>query len=368
MRGCRLAMLGAAWLWGLGVSCAPGFPGHGEGPGAFSSRRGGPVPGTLAATVPAGGEAAGGTVYDPLALAPGSAPEVVDLEAGDAVRGRDIPVRVYLPVGSVARGPVPVVLFSHGLGGTREGYAYLGAHWGARGYAAVFLQHPGSDASVWRDAPLLQRRAAMEDAANGRNFLLRVKDVPAVLDQLEAWNAAAGHPLSGRLDLSRVGMAGHSFGAVTAQAVGGQSFGAAGTRFTDSRIRAVLAMSPSSPRRGDPAAAFGRVSIPWMLLTGTEDVSLIGGTDVASRLAVFPALPAGGTYELVLDGAEHSAFSDRALPGDRRGRNPSHHRAILALSTAFWDTYLRGDSAARAWLQGEGARSVLQEDDRWQWK
>jgi hypothetical protein len=67
----------------------------------------------------------------------------------------------------------------------------------------------------------------------------------------------------------------------------------------------------------------------------------------------------------VLDGAEHSAFSDRALPGDQGTRNPNHHRAILGLSTAFWDSYLRGDAAARAWLDGSGARSVLEKADRW---
>jgi hypothetical protein len=83
------------------------------------------------------------------------------------------------------------------------------------------------------------------------------------------------------------------------------------------------------------------VSIPWMLMTGTQDVSAIGDVDVESRLAVFPALPPGGKYELVLHGAEHSAFSDRAVPGDKEQRNPNHHRAILALSAAFWDAWLR---------------------------
>ncbi|NLC82242.1 MAG: dienelactone hydrolase, partial [Lentisphaerae bacterium] len=47
---------------------------------------------------------------------------------------------------------------------------------------------------------------------------------------------------------------------------------------------------------------------------------------------------------------------------------PNHHRAILALSTAFWDTHLRGDDAARAWLTGDGPRSVLEKNDRWQRK
>ena len=153
-------------------------------------------------------------------------------------------------------------------------------------------------------------------------------------------------------------MSGHSFGAVTTQAVSGQAFGRAGARFTDARIRAAIAFSPSSPRRGDAAAAFGAVKIPWMLMTGTKDTAPIGDADVASRLAVFPSLPPGSKYELVLADAEHSAFGDRPLPGDRAARNPNHHRAILALSTAFWDAHLRGFEAAREWLDGTGARSV----------
>jgi hypothetical protein len=85
-------------------------------------------------------------------------------------------------------------------------------------------------------------------------------------------------------------------------------------------------------------------------------------------LDVYPHLPATiDKYELVLANAEHSVFTDRALPGDREPRNPNHHRAILTLSTAFWDAYLRDDASARDWLHGPGARSVLEKDDRWQW-
>lgn len=308
----------------------------------------------------------GRQAYDPLTLAaPGSA-DPIDLSVQDSSRRREIPVRVYLPPAGF---PAPVVLFSHGLGGSREGSAFLGRHWAGRGYVAVFLQHPGSDTSVWQDVPPGQRMAAMKKAAGIENFLLRVKDVPAVLDQMARWNAADGHPLAGRADLTAIGMSGHSFGAVTTQAVSGQAFPAVDGSFTDARIRAAVVMSPSSPRRGsDPGQAFGGVRIPWMLMTGTRDVFVIGDADLESRLAVYPALPPGGKYELVLDGAEHSVFTDRALPGETGKRNPNHHRAILALSTAFWDARLRGDPAARAWLDGAGPASVLEKQDRWQRK
>ena len=312
------------------------------------------------------GAFASDSAYDPLETAEGFVPRTVDLTVVDAARHREIPIRVYLPSSTA---PAATVLFSHGLGGSREGSVYLGVHWAGRGYAAVFLQHPGSDTSVWKDKPVRDRMAAMQDAAGVKNFMLRVRDVSVALDQLARWTNTDGHVLAGRLDLNRVGMSGHSFGAVTTQSVSGQRTAFGRLSFTDRRIRAAIAFSPSSPQGpGDPNQAFGLVAVPWMLMTGTKDSSPIGNADAASRLAVYPALPPGGKYELVLDGAEHSAFTDRALPGDTGERNPNHHRAILALSTAFWDAWLRDMPHAKTWLDGDGPRSVLDEKDRWQRK
>jgi hypothetical protein len=165
-----------------------------------------------------------------------------------------------------------------------------------------------------------------------------------------------------------VGMSGHSFGAVTTQAVSGQAFIGGTAALTDPRIDAAIAFSPSTPRRGGAEQAFGGVKIPWLLMTGTKDTSPIGDQTAQSRLAVFPALPPGNKYELVLDQAEHSAFTDRALPGDREPRNPNHHRAILAITTAFWDAYLKRDESAKEWLAGDGPKGVLEKGDRWQKK
>jgi len=302
--------------------------------------------------------------YDPLFIPSGFKPEVADLTMTDVSRKRDIPVRLYLPSDKKA---AAVVMFSHGLGGSREGNVFLGEHWSARGYVAVFIQHPGSDSSVWKDKPRSERLDALKEEANFQNYSLRVKDVSAVLDQLEKWNADSGNALKGRFDLKRIGMSGHSFGAVTTQAVSGQSF-IRGQILTDSRIKAAAAFSPSVPRLGGPEKAFGSVKIPWMLMTGTRDSGVIGSTTPESRLGVFPALPPGGKYELVLYGAEHLAFSDSVIKIANRKRNPNHHRAILALTTAFWDAYLRGDKEAKAWLDGAGPASILENGDRWQKK
>ena len=164
-------------------------------------------------------------------------------------------------------------------------------------------------------------------------------------------------------------MSGHSFGGQTTQAVSGQTAPGAGDRLTDSRVDAALVLSPSVPARVTPAEAFGAVAIPWMTMTGTADLALVGDQTPESRRRVFPALPpAIDRYGLILKDAEHAAFADAALADDRLPRNPNHHRAILALSTAFWDAHLKGNPAARAWLQGEAARSVLEEGDQWRAK
>jgi predicted dienelactone hydrolase len=305
------------------------------------------------------------TDYDPLGVDENQKVETANFLVKDSKRDREIPVKVYFPQSA---DPAPVVLFSHGLGGSKDNNPYLGNHWAKRGYLAVFMQHEGSDEAVWKHAKPSEAMRAMKKAASAKNARLRFEDVHALIDQLEVWNIENKHPLFDRMDLKHIGMSGHSFGAVTTQSVSGQQALMGLINYTDDRIDAAVAFSPSSPRGRKPERAFSKVKIPWMLMTGTKDVSPIGNSDLESRLGVFPALPNGDKFEVVLYDAEHSAFSERSLPGDKEKRNPNHHRVILALSTAFWDAYLNQDEAAKAWLQGDGPRSVMEEKDRWQLK
>ncbi len=181
--------------------------------------------------------------YDPLKVADieiVSKPFVV----ADTGRNREIPIRIYLPE---SKEPAPIILFSHGLGGSRDNNPYLGNHWAKRGYAVVFIQHPGSDESVWKDLPRRQRMAAMKQAASTANFIERVRDVPAVIDALTTWNLDQENPLFGRLELKHIGMSGHSFGALTTQTMIGQSSAGGRISFSDSRLTAAVMMSPLMP-------------------------------------------------------------------------------------------------------------------------
>jgi dienelactone hydrolase len=311
--------------------------------------------------------------YDPLRLDESLNSNWEDLTIPYADGKREVPVRVYLAKPEGATMQRPVILFSHGLGGSREGSPHIGKHWAQRGYCAIFLQHPGSDTGVWKDVPMRERMKALNNAASGENFQLRTQDVKNVLDRLSQWQQNPGlapkewKDLVSRMDLERIGMSGHSFGAVTAQAVSGQKF-PLGRGYIDLRIKAAIIMSPSSPKLGSVETAFGSVNIPLFIMTGTKDTSPIGKADVASRLAVYASLPKGDKFELVLLEAEHSFPGERSLPGESGKRNPNHSKAVLALSTAFWDTYLREETAARSWLQGDGPKSILESGDSWKSK
>lgn len=300
--------------------------------------------------------------YNPLQSVVTGKAQSIGLTVTDTPRQRDIPVRIYL---AATPSPQPVILFSHGLGGNREGSAYLGQHWASRGYIAVFMQHQGSDSSLWKDKNKLKALVEMKRAMSGENLNLRIGDVKAVIDQLDVWSRTQGSPLFNKIDMAHIGMSGHSFGAVTTQAVSGQK---RSEKSQDDRIKAAVIMSPSKPRLGTSKQAFGSVATPWLLMTGTKDSGGISGLSLDDRLAVYEALPTGDKYQIVLAGAEHSAFGDREIAGDKGQRNPNHHRVIQALSTAFWDAYLRKDQAALQWLQHGGAEGLLEPDDVWQKK
>lgn len=266
----------------------------------------------------------------------------------DEKRDRVVPVKFYAPMSG--SGPFPVIIFSHGLGGTREGYEYLGQCWAAHGYVAVHLQHEGSDDAVWKDAGVGQRMSAMKRAAaQPRNAMNRVQDVSFALDQLTQMNA--NDPAwRGKLDLARVGVAGHSFGAYTTLASAGANYSALAVGRGDPRIKAAIPMSapvPANKKRLDDA--YAGVRIPCLHMTGTEDNSPIGDTTATERRLPFDHCRSSDQYLLTFTGGDHAIFGgrERKLSG---AKDAEFQHYICESSLAFWDAYLRDDAAAKQWL------------------
>lgn len=274
----------------------------------------------------------------------------------DEVRNRTIPVRIYYPDGP---GPFPVILFSHGLGGSRDGYRYLGECWASRGYVSVHVQHPGSDASVLHS--LRPFRAMVQAARDPQNALNRPKDISFALDVLTRLNTQPGFPLKGRMDLNSVGVGGHSFGAYTALAVAGRVFQTprAGTvDLRDRRIKACVALSAPSKGKAADCPSYRFFRVPCLHMTGTEDASPIGGTTPTQRRVPYDCINGPDEYLVTFQGGDHMVFSGRA----RRAAKPTDaafQRLVCVATTAFWDAYLKGDTAARAWLANGSFASEL---------
>ena len=301
--------------------------------------------------------------YDPVGA-------LFDLEESHSIEiqssheSRDIPLLISLPR---KKGLLPVILFSHGLGGSRNGYKYVRTYWTGRGYATIFLQHPGSDESLLQGVSPSQAIRQLRDAATRKNINLRVDDVTDVLDAMSVWASDNKSPFYGRMDTNNVGMAGHSMGAITSQLMIGQQRWLSSTK-KDKRIRAAVLMSPSSPSLQFAGSAFGVVTTPCLLLTGTRDnLPFFSNQSIDSRRAIFSALPSGNAYELVLYNATHSSFSARSIRNDPPP-NPKNHLAIKAITTAFWDAYLQGNRKAANWLRDGGAKAILEPQDTWQTK
>ena len=287
--------------------------------------------------------------------------EIARYDWYDQKRQRQVPVKIYCP--KTGAGPFPVIIFSHGLGGSREGYEYLGQYWASHGYVSAHLQHLGCDTAVWQNAerPMLAMAQAVGDLKNAVN---RPLDVRFAIDQVEKMNQEET-PLKGRLDLERIGLAGHSFGAYTTLAIAGEVFiGPAGNEFTlaDPRVKAAIPMSAPVPRRRDQLdRVFGQIKIPCLHMTGTRDNSPIGETRAEERRLPYDHINGPDQYLIIFRDGDHMIFSGRGrLSG---GEKDSFFQNFIALSsTAFWDAYLKGTAEAKAYLAEGGFAVVLGAD------
>ena len=286
--------------------------------------------------------------------------ETLRYEWFDASRNRRVPVKIYYP--KTAAGAFPVIIFSHGLGGSRDGYEYLGRHWAASGYVSVHVQHIGSDSRVWQDAAPGETMENMRHAAaNVSNITNRPLDISFAIDQLEKLNKSDS-PLKQRLDLTRIGVAGHSFGAFTTLAVAGETFVTPfGKRLSalDPRIKAAIPMSsPVQKNKAFFDESYRSIKIPCFHMTGTLDASPIGDTSPKERRIPFDHSRNSDQFLVTFNGGDHMVFSGRGRLNEKT-TDKEFQKLICIGSTAFWDAYLTGDPSAKAWFTGGGFEQAL---------
>ncbi len=291
----------------------------------------------------------------------------------DAARKREVPVKVRWSDVTIHTGPRPVLLFSHGLGGSREGGNVWGEAWASAGFVVLHLQHAGSDfPGVRAVASSFADKSGLRKAAGPEQLLARLRDVGFVLDEITRRHAAS-QDRWGSVRPTQVGMSGHSFGAHTTLGMAGQRYaGFDGVR--EPRLASFIAFSPALPMAGDARRAFEPMTRPLLSITGTRDQDVIGsGATPERRMAVYGALPAGGKAQLVLQDADHMTFGGQtgraveivAREAVTRDLQTAHHASVASITTDWWRATLLDDAAARARLM---APQGLRPGDVWQQK
>ena len=168
-------------------------------------------------------------------------------------RGIDLQVRLSAPIIGDA---LPVIIFSHGNGQSLHAYGPLADHWASHGFVVIQPTH--------LDSRML--RLASDDPRRPQFWRFREEDMAAILDGLDHIESEA-QIMQGRLDRSRIAVAGHSWGGQTASTLLGATHpdpddGSVVNR-KDTRIKAgVLLAAPG--KGGDDLSEFAARVLPFM--------------------------------------------------------------------------------------------------------
>ncbi len=263
--------------------------------------------------------------------------------------GRSIKLRIRLPAKT---GPTGLILYSPGLGsGVSNGQAWCEA-WRRAGYLVVTLAHPVTDDALWRTSAKQSFKTNMQLALAAQQYSLRVSDSKFALDYcLESTQLAP------YVDRERIGFAGHSYGALTAQTIAGQPIGTQSLR--DPRIKAVIAFSPGATS-SERARSMSKVEIPFFCITGDhdqfvtfkkDDDAILLGVSLTNRESVYANLPTGKKLQLKVRDADHMSFAGEPVDAKRYSRdipvsdqtNQAIWGRVSEMTTAFWEYYLASE-------------------------
>ncbi len=280
--------------------------------------------------------------------------QIVDFPQNmDQKRNRNVPIKFHLPKERTAQ---PVVVISHGAGGSRDGMFALAQEIAKQGYVVMCLEHVTSNTDNIRER-MKAKRWGFRNAvvASGKDISARRNrplDVKFAIDLATKLNLEDSN-LKGRMDLSRIAMIGHSYGAYTTLVCCGAKPVGIQDQLADARVKLGIVMSPQAGN-GEffDATSFQAIKVPFMGISGNRDRTQFV-TSVKDREDCFRSMPPGDKHFVWFDDAGHFSFSDSSGSGRKVLLKPDSDvtNALKRIVPSILDVHLRGteklDAAAR---------------------
>jgi dienelactone hydrolase len=250
-----------------------------------------------------------------------------------------------------AAGPHPVVLFSHCHQCTRFSGMAIAERLASWGFVVLAVDHV--DNTLWDGL------AGTGVTVSSAFLEVRAADVRFVLDRALAAATEVPAALAATLDPTRIGVVGHSYGAVTSGRVAE----------LDDRVDAAIGIAAPFANPFIAGVTLAAIDVPILFLVAKEDNSITEiGNDYMRENFAEAAVPA---WKLEVADAGHWSFSDLVgidggfSPGcgvDERQTDgstftymdPAAGRALAAAYvTAFFRATLEDDGGAEAYLRSD---------------
>jgi len=253
--------------------------------------------------------------------------------------------------------PYPLLVFSHGYGGSGLGSVFFTEQLAARGWVVVVPDHNDRHSAVrirsgqkkdFNRRRFLRhaRKIASSSPGDREKYLYRLDEIKLTLDRI------LSHPTFGKLiDRNRIAVGGHSFGGFTA-------LGLCGTikRRHDPRIKAVLLFSTGAGGYLFRETELAKVKIPSMLFMGEREKDHPRGSRTMSEVSgkIYRNL-SPPKYFLEIKGASHFSFNNR-FADNRRARllsgTKERFEVIRRYSIAFLEKHVAGKKDSDQMLKG----------------
>ncbi|HYH05682.1 MAG TPA: hypothetical protein VEK11_01365 [Thermoanaerobaculia bacterium] len=309
----------------------------------------------------------------------------------DEARGKDLVMTIEYPTRATNS---PLLIFSHAYASSNRDYIGLSSNWASQGYVVIKPAH----ADAARTLRGVDDQWTSQTADDWRN---RARDITFILDNLDRLEQAYPE-LQGKIDRTKIGVGGHSYGGFTASLVAGVRTYPGATSYADPRVTALLVMAPVGPaeNRGLTRESWTELRVPAMFMSGGSDSGVAESETPEWRRQAFELSPAGDKWLVVMAGARHGTFTGRmsalqpTLAPDRPqlgdpdrdpNRNPTSiapptvpdsrgpgrespsalrerntFNNVKAISLMFWDRYLRGTEEGKTALENASSRGGIE--------